>query len=158
YRGARRALEKAMKHQQLAVGKARFEGSRYPALLAQHTRNLVETLLALHDHAAAAKQAETLPRLNAGKAHATYDAACFLAHCMRLADKDPKLPEAKRKELTQAYGDRALALLRQAVRKGFKDLEHLKKDTDLDPLRGRNDFRKLLIEVENATIPEDRKP
>jgi tetratricopeptide (TPR) repeat protein len=43
---------------------------------------------------------------------------------------------------------RAMALLRQAVAKGFKDSEHLKKDDDLKALRGRDDFKKLLAELE----------
>jgi hypothetical protein len=40
--------------------------------------------------------------------------------------------------------DRALEALRQAIAQGFKDVEPLKKDPDLDPLRSRADFRKLL--------------
>jgi hypothetical protein len=34
------------------------------------------------------------------------------------------------------------------VSKGYKDVAHMKKDTDLDPLRPREDFRKLLAELE----------
>jgi hypothetical protein len=33
------------------------------------------------------------------------------------------------------------------VSKGYKDVPHLKKDTDLDPLRQREDFQKLLAEL-----------
>jgi hypothetical protein len=47
--------------------------------------------------------------------------------------------------------------LRQAVAKGYKDAAHLKKDPDLDPLRGRGDFQKLLAEVEAAAKPEPKK-
>ncbi len=35
-----------------------------------------------------------------------------------------------------------------AMKAGYKDADHMKKDTDLDPLRGRDDFKKLLAELE----------
>ncbi len=40
-----------------------------------------------------------------------------------------------------------MELLREAVSKGFKDVPHMKKDTDLDPLRQREDFQKLVKEL-----------
>jgi hypothetical protein len=43
---------------------------------------------------------------------------------------------------------RAMELLRLAVAKGFKNAAHMKKDTDLDALRQREDFQKLLAELE----------
>jgi hypothetical protein len=52
----------------------------------------------------------------------------------------------------QAYADRAVATLRQAVRNGFKDVARMKKDTDLDALRSHPEFRKLLKELE-AQVP-----
>jgi hypothetical protein len=33
-------------------------------------------------------------------------------------------------------------------RPGYKDVAHLKKDTDLDALREREDFKKLIAELE----------
>jgi len=44
--------------------------------------------------------------------------------------------------------DEALALLKQAVAKGYNDPAHLKQDTDLTALREREDFKKLLAQVE----------
>ena len=38
--------------------------------------------------------------------------------------------------------------LRDAVSKGYKDVAHMKKDTDLDPLRKREDFQKFVAELE----------
>jgi hypothetical protein len=67
------------------------------------------------------------------------------------------LPDVQRQELAQSYGDRALQALRQAVAKGYKDPALMKKDTDLDPLRQRDDFKKLLAEVEAAAKPEPKK-
>jgi hypothetical protein len=34
------------------------------------------------------------------------------------------------------------------VKHGWNDAAHMKKDTDLDPLRARDDFQKLLRELE----------
>jgi hypothetical protein len=58
----------------------------------------------------------------------------------------------------QERAKRAVALLQQAVAKGYKDAEHMKKDDDLKALRGRDDFKKLLAGLEakakdNATKP-----
>lgn len=48
----------------------------------------------------------------------------------------------------QFYGDAAMKLLRNAVSTGYRDEAHMKKDTDLDPLRGRQDFQKLIAELQ----------
>ena len=45
-------------------------------------------------------------------------------------------------------------MLREAVDKGYKDVAHMKKDKDLDALRGRGDFQKLLVELEAAKQEE----
>jgi hypothetical protein len=62
--------------------------------------------------------------------------------------KHDKLDDRQRKEAAQFYGDAAMKLLRAAVSKGYKDAAHMKKDTDLDPLRQREDFQKLVAELE----------
>jgi serine/threonine protein kinase len=41
-----------------------------------------------------------------------------------------------------------LAMLRGAASKGYKDAPYMKKDTDLDPLRQREDLQKLVAELE----------
>jgi hypothetical protein len=71
-----------------------------------------------------------------------------LSLCIPVAQKDAKLTEARRKELTQSYGDRAMQMLQQAIDKGYKDAANLKKDKDLDPLRQRGDFKNLLAQLE----------
>jgi tetratricopeptide (TPR) repeat protein len=60
--------------------------------------------------------------------------------------------QVKDKAAKERYAARAVALLEQLRVQGcFRDetrATHLKKETDLDPLRQREDFRKLLAEVE----------
>jgi hypothetical protein len=54
--------------------------------------------------------------------------------------------------------DRAVALLAEAVKGVHKNHAHRKKETDLDPLRDREDFRRLLAGLENAdSKPIERK-
>ena len=43
-----------------------------------------------------------------------------------------------------------MELLKQAVAAGFKDVGVWKADTDLDSLRGRGDFKKLIAELERS--------
>ena len=38
--------------------------------------------------------------------------------------------------------------LNKAVQAGYKDAAYMEKDTDLDPLRERADFKKLMAELE----------
>jgi hypothetical protein len=62
--------------------------------------------------------------------------------------KHDKLDDKQRKEAAQFYADAAMKMLRDAVRKGYKDVPHMKKDTKLDPLRRREDFQKLVADLE----------
>ncbi len=55
--------------------------------------------------------------------------------------------------MARTYGDQAMQSLRQALAKGYKDAAQIKKDKDLDPLRQREDFRKLLGELEAKSTP-----
>jgi serine/threonine-protein kinase len=84
---------------------------------------------------AVAETAELLktPNWNAGQ---WYDFACFYAVASgKLSDKK------------QEYADRAMELLQQAVKAGYRDAAHMKQDSDLDSLRGRDDFKRLLAEL-----------
>jgi tetratricopeptide (TPR) repeat protein len=57
------------------------------------------------------------------------------------------------------YSDRAMALLQQAVKAGWKEAAYMKKDPDMDPLREREDFKKLLAELEqNFPPPKEAAP
>ena len=82
---------------------------------------------------------EGLKRSDAGS---LYDAACFravTAAVLRAAGRS----EAADRE-ADAEAERAMAWLKQAVAAGYTDAARLKRDKDLDALRGRPDFEKLL--------------
>jgi pentatricopeptide repeat protein len=115
-----------------------------PGLLDLRVRFLLkeEKLPAAIDTAAKAKQ------LAGDEAGNIYDAACAYALCAAAA-KQAKWPVAEIPG-AQQLADTAMALLKQAVAKGFKDAAHMKQDNDLDGLRERDDFKQLLADVESA--------
>jgi tetratricopeptide (TPR) repeat protein len=155
FRATLRLLEEARPHVQAALD-ANPRHPRYRTVFCEHRQLLAATLLDQGDHAGAANAAADLARVAAEPAADARKAAGHLARCIPLAEKDGKVAETRRKELARSYGDRSLAALRQAVAHGFKDTAGLKKDRELEPLRGRDDFKKLLAEVEGA--PKKAKP
>jgi hypothetical protein len=96
----------------------------------------------------AVRTAETCRDLGWNALEDAYDAACFLSLCVPIVARHDKLDATQRKEAAQLYGDAAMKLLRDAVSKGYKDVPHMTKDADLDPLRQREDFQKLIAELE----------
>jgi tetratricopeptide (TPR) repeat protein len=111
-----------------------------------HSQQLAATLLQQGDHTGAALAAADLGRIAFDPAGDAYQAACYFARCIAFAENDTKLPEARRKELALSYGDQAMQMLQQAITKGYKDRGNIQKDKDLDPLREREDFKKLVAE------------
>jgi hypothetical protein len=77
-----------------------------------------------------------------------YDATCFLTRCIPIVAQHDKLDDKQRKEAARYYADAAMKQLRHAVSKAFKDVSQLKKDADLDLLRQREDFQRLVAELE----------
>jgi serine/threonine protein kinase/tetratricopeptide (TPR) repeat protein len=98
------------------------------------------TLLNLKDHARSAADAHAVAESSNATGENLYDAACALAVCARIAANDASL--------AGAYAARAVGVLRRAVGKGYNDLAQIKKDSDLDALRAREDFKTLLRELE----------
>jgi tetratricopeptide (TPR) repeat protein len=54
----------------------------------------------------------------------------------------------------ERYAVQAVKLLRQAVREGYRDTLYLKEGADLAPLRQRDDFKKLLADLEKTKAPQ----
>jgi hypothetical protein len=52
-------------------------------------------------------------------------------------------------------GALAVDVLRGAIAAGWRDAAHANRDPDLIPLRGRDDFRRLLAELLDAGFPAD---
>jgi tetratricopeptide (TPR) repeat protein len=91
---------------------------------------------------AVAEVAELRP-LTGWAAGQLYDFACVYSVASgRIADKKGE------------YADRAVELLRKAVKAGWKDVAKLATDDDLSPLRERDDFKQLLAELEKKFPPK----
>jgi tetratricopeptide (TPR) repeat protein len=153
---ARKLLEDALPHNHEAL-QARPRDPYFRACFRSTLQTLAEVHLAQGEHAEASAAAGQLAEAAVDLAKDRYKAACVLAGCVPLAAKDNKLPEARRQELARGYAGRAVAALRQAVADGHRDAAQLRKDPALDPLRQRDDFQKLLAEVEAAAKPEQKK-
>jgi len=86
---------------------------------------------------------EKLGRVDAGS---LYDAACNRAVTASVIHAGGKTGDAAEQFTVET--DRAMGWLRQAVTAGFRNVTHMKEDKDLEALRGREDFKKLLAELE----------
>jgi tetratricopeptide (TPR) repeat protein len=93
---------------------------------------------------AAAAEYEAMKGTDAG---ALYDAACNRGVCAAVIPRDPKTPAADAARLAKEQADLAMAWLRKAVAAGYRGAEHMKQDKDLDAVRERGDFKKLLAEL-----------
>jgi serine/threonine protein kinase len=71
-----------------------------------------------------------------------YDLACHRALCSSLAG------ESKEKPSPEENATAAVEALRQAVADGYDNIHKLKNDSRLEPLRSRDDFKKLVKELE----------
>lgn len=140
---ARQLLSQAVTHQQTAL-KTNPHNPTYRQFLRNHYWNLAETLVRLGDHGEAAQAAAELPRLFPSVSQEYYGSAGFLARCIPLAENDLKFPEPERQTLAQSYGERAVALLKEAIKKGYKDAKQLDDEMAFAPLRTRDDFKRLL--------------
>jgi serine/threonine protein kinase len=108
----------------------------------------LRTLIRLHravalagvkDHGRALTEIDEIAGAKDASPGVLYNAACACTQSMAATRDDSKQAEQ--------YAVRAVQLLRRAIARGYNDLAHLKKDPDLDPLRQREDFQKLLMEL-----------
>ena len=74
-----------------------------------------------------------------------FNAARYRAVAASLYRADPNKDAAR---LADEQGDRAMAWLQKAVAAGYNDLTTLTNDKDLDAIRDRASFKKLLADVE----------
>jgi serine/threonine-protein kinase len=146
---ARRLLEQAEPHHHAAL-KANPQSVKYQKFFRKNRVAMTLVLAGLGDHPRAAETAAQILHLGYDPATDAYSTACALSLCVPLAAHDAELAEAPRKEQSRRYADSAMQALRRALTKGYKDLASLKTDADLNPLRTREDFKRLLNELEQG--------
>jgi tetratricopeptide (TPR) repeat protein len=143
YRGHRaraRALEKLGRYAEAARDWAAAAELAPPAWKPGCLIGRGQCLARAGDPAAAAAATEAgLKATTSPTATHLYDAACTFALCSGAAGVGPADHEA--------YAGRAADLLGRAVRAGYRDAEHVESDADLDPIRGRADYRAVIGEL-----------
>jgi tetratricopeptide (TPR) repeat protein len=144
---ARRLLERAIGYEKSAL-QANPRHPTYRLFLRNHYVALAETFLRLKEHSEAARAAEAMAGTRPENATDAYTGVCQLARCILLAQQDDKLTDEERVQGGRSYADRAMRLLRVSIEQGFHDAEHVKTNSDLDPLRSREDFQALLAQLE----------
>jgi hypothetical protein len=103
------------------------------------------------EHARATAEANAVARQE-GVGHVIdYNSACVFARSSAAAANDGRLDPADRARLKAQYAGRAAEFLRRAVAKGFQDATALRNDPDLAPLLSREEFRKLVQQVEQKS-------
>ena len=109
------------------------------------------TLAGRGEHARATDEADRVAREEGVGQVNHYNVACVFAVSSAAAENDGKLKVADRTRLKLQYADRAVDFLRQAVAEGYQDINMLNGDLDLASLRSREDFRKLVRELERKS-------
>jgi serine/threonine protein kinase len=90
--------------------------------------------------------AERWEKLNPTDPVRLYNAACFRALSAALSRTEAKTSGSWKP--ATAEDDQAMKWLQRAVAAGFDDAAHMKQDRDLDALRDREDFKKLVAGLE----------
>ena len=119
-----------------AVGKPGVDPGVVPGLMESRLRAMAKK----RDAAGCRTTAQMWEKLNRTDADSLYNAACFRAICAAVM-------RDKKEDGADEQAERAMAWLKKAVAAGYKNLEQVKNDKDLDALRLREDFKKLIAEL-----------
>jgi tetratricopeptide (TPR) repeat protein len=142
YRLGRYAEALKLNEETLARRKAKLGPDHPDTILSMN--DLANSYAALGRHAEAHKlHEETLALYKAklGPGHPDTLASMYNVACVHALLVPKSADRAKQADL-------AMDWLKKAVAAGFNDVAQIKQDTDLDALRGRDDFKKLLAELE----------
>jgi peroxiredoxin/tRNA A-37 threonylcarbamoyl transferase component Bud32 len=91
----------------------------------------------------------------------TYNAACLMANAADAVGASA-LPGEQKQRLRAGYGEQAVKLLSKAVQAGYASTqearEHMDRDSDLDPLRRRDDYKALLARIDQGMPARSQTP
>jgi serine/threonine protein kinase/tetratricopeptide (TPR) repeat protein len=147
FRAAKTYLDQAVPHHEAAL-KANPGNPFYRQFYQNNLAARIPTSAGLGDPAAAKQAAEKLRDLGWDRPGNAYQAACAFSRCVPIVQKAGQAAREERDKQAAFYAGEAMKMLKDAVAKGYKDAAHMKKDKDLDPLRERGDFKKLLADLE----------
>jgi tetratricopeptide (TPR) repeat protein len=115
------------------------------------------SLAKLGEHVQATAEANALADQKSVAGGPLYDLACIHSLSSAAVRQDAHLSPTERDLRVEQHAGRAVELLVKAQAAGYFQVparvEHLKKDKDFDSLRDREDFKKLLAELEDLPLP-----
>jgi serine/threonine protein kinase/tetratricopeptide (TPR) repeat protein len=147
FKAAKAYLDEAAPHQEAAL-KANPQHPEYRQCYRSNLTSRIWLCGGLGDQAGAKQVAQQLRDLDWDPPDNAYAAARGLSYCIRIVETDKQTAKPDRDKQAASYGDEAVKMLRDAVALGYRDAARMEKDVFLDPLRGRDDFKKLLAELE----------
>jgi tetratricopeptide (TPR) repeat protein/tRNA A-37 threonylcarbamoyl transferase component Bud32 len=92
------------------------------------------------------------------KPYSTYELACARALCSAVVGEGKAELTAAEQAAKRRYADQAMEALRQAVAEGWGNVAWMNTDPDLAALRGREDFKQLMDDVQQKAKTEANKP
>jgi eukaryotic-like serine/threonine-protein kinase len=132
--------------------------SRNPLrLLGHHYLAMAGAHRALGQPAEAAATLLEHRELYEGDPEELYNLACGLALCIPAVGQGRAELTPEQRAEREKYGDQAVDVLRRAVAAGFRRASHMIKDTDLRPIRDRDDFRALVGDLGFPSDPFARR-
>jgi tetratricopeptide (TPR) repeat protein len=146
FQQARQGVERAIGYQ-LKLCEAEPQNTDLRRNLRRQYSTLAESLIQLGEHREAAATALKLPPLFPDAWQECLSAGWFLARCLPLAQRDTRLSGSESEMLRQDYADRAVEWLRRAIQGGYNDVNFLRTSPDLEPVRRRADYQKLLRDL-----------
>ncbi len=144
------SFQGAIEHQSQALNQ-KPQMVEYRKLLAQHYAQLAQLQRELGRPAEAAATALERRKLWPHEPKQLYAVAADLVQCLPLVGQGKAALTSAEQAERQRYAGQAMELLRQAVADGYQDVERLKTDAALEPLRSRKEFKELLQELEGKT-------
>jgi tetratricopeptide (TPR) repeat protein len=93
-------------------------------------------------------------RIDREKSEDPYNLACVRSLCSEMVRSDGK--DAAAIEKSRHLADRAMEALRQAIAGGYHDVAWIEHDTDLDPLRSRDDYKSLIADLKSSIAVSKR--
>jgi hypothetical protein len=124
-----------------AEGKA-VDPALLPTLFDQRLRHFEKN----QDSSRCRDTAQMWEQLNRTDPVSLYSAACYRAVTAAVLRAKDESDEAGQSVTAEA--DQAMDWLAKSVTAGYSDVSHIEKDKDLDALREREDFKKLLEELQ----------